>query len=43
VIGVFILPIGELREALELERKEETQAIEYIITELENIIDNDEN
>lgn len=43
VIGVFTLPIGELMHSLAAERKEETEALQYILDELEKICSSDEN
>jgi hypothetical protein len=38
LIGTFSIPIGKLMQALRLERKEETEKIAYIISELDKII-----
>lgn len=38
MIGSFIIPIGDAVFALRKERKEETEAIEFIISEIDKVI-----
>lgn len=38
MIGCFVIPIGDCIHALRKEREEETQAIQFILNELDKVI-----